>query len=626
MTPSRPAPAPALQLLRLLAEDAPSHDVEQQAHLLASDLSEADAADARDLALRIKDLLDSRRRREGELAALVDTARELATVEDPGGVLDAIVRRARSLLGTDTAYLTLHDPERGDTMMRATAGSVSAAFQRVRLPLGAGLGGLVAETRRPWWTDDYAHDSRFRHTGEIDSAVGEEGLVAICGTPLLVDDEFVGVLFASNRVRRPFSADEVALLGSLATLAAVSLVQTRTLAEARSSSASISKAAEAHDRFAAVVLEGGGVDDVTAVLRDLLGGWVVVLDADGRRAVAHGPAPATSGTAGDPDPLTDHPVVRRCVSTGRLADGDGLAAVPATASGEQLGTLVLAPPSPLDGGERRIVERAAVVAALVLLFRRQAAEAEQRVRTDLLSDLLAHDGGDGPDLDALRERGRLLGVALDDEHVVAVCTVDPSALRPVALSASSLLAGQGLVAVHRGHVVALVPATHPLARAGASSAADGLARRLGRSATVTVGAAGPVVPTQGVTGAWDEARRTSRALVALGTPGRGASAADLGFAGLVVGEHPDVAGYLRAQLGPVLDYDRARGTDLERTLSAYFRAGGSPRHAASALHVHVNTVTQRLERVRALIGEDWQSPERVLELQLALRLREVLGT
>ena len=130
------------------------------------------------------------------------------------------MRRARRLVGTDLAYLTLYDPEAGDTFMRATDGSVSAVFQSVRLALGAGLGGLVASTHKPYWTADYFNDHRFQHTGTIDSAVGHEGLVAICGTPLLVEGEFVGVLFASNRSPRPFSPDQVALLGSLATLAA----------------------------------------------------------------------------------------------------------------------------------------------------------------------------------------------------------------------------------------------------------------------------------------------------------------------------------------------------------------------------------------------------------------------
>ena len=42
--------------------------------------------------------------------------------------------------------------------------------------------------------------------------MSDEGIVAICGTPLLVAAEFVGVLFAANRSPRPFTHDEVALL------------------------------------------------------------------------------------------------------------------------------------------------------------------------------------------------------------------------------------------------------------------------------------------------------------------------------------------------------------------------------------------------------------------------------
>ncbi|WP_327309622.1 helix-turn-helix domain-containing protein [Streptomyces sp. NBC_01298] len=42
---------------------------------------------------------------------------------------------------------------------------------------------------------------------------------------------------------------------------------------------------------------------------------------------------------------------------------------------------------------------------------------------------------------------------------------------------------------------------------------------------------------------------------------------------------------------------------------------------AKALHIHVNTVVQRLVRIGRLLGEDWNAPARALELQLALRLR-----
>ena len=179
-------------------------------------------------------------------------------------------------------------------------------------------------------------------------------------------------------------------------------------------------------------------------------------------------------------------------------------------------------------------------------------------------------------------------------------------------------AGPGsIVGEHDGQVVALVPSEDPQA------AACELARRLRRMGTVTVGAAGPVSAAEAVPAAWAEASRTTAALCALGMQGSGASAEHLGFAGLVVGSDPDVGGYVQRHLGPLLDYDERRGSELVKTLAAYFDAGTSPRHAAAALHVHVNTVSQRLERITSLLGPHWQRPEQALELQLALRLRRL---
>ena len=93
---------------------------------------------AKRVALGVREQLEAHRRREAELAALFQTASDLAALTSVDDVLAAIVRRARALLGRDIAYLCLNDEERGDTYMRVTDGSVSAEFQAVRLPLGAG--------------------------------------------------------------------------------------------------------------------------------------------------------------------------------------------------------------------------------------------------------------------------------------------------------------------------------------------------------------------------------------------------------------------------------------------------------------------------------------------------------
>jgi DNA-binding PucR family transcriptional regulator len=180
------------------------------------------------------------------------------------------------------------------------------------------------------------------------------------------------------------------------------------------------------------------------------------------------------------------------------------------------------------------------------------------------------------------------------------------------------LDGAGLVGEHDGDVVALVAARE------AGRAARQVAERLNRRALVTVGAAGPASDLATLPDVHAEAARTVAALAAHGRQGDGAAAADLGFAGLVVGSSPQIGQFVDSVLGPVVDYDGRRRTELLATLEAYFAAGSSPRHAADSLHVHVNTVAQRLERIGALLGPGWQQPERSLEVQLALRLRRLL--
>lgn len=606
-------------LLELLAADVP-----------LSQVAAAPAPDrARDLALRVGAAREEQRRRETAQSALLDTARELASEKDPATVLEAIVRRARILLGTDLAYLTLYDPEAGDTFMRVTDGSVSAEFQSVRLSLGDGLGGLVASTHKPYWTADYSADQRFSHTPDIDSAVGDEGIIAICGTPLIVGSAFVGVLFAANRSPRPFSRSEVGLLGNLAALAAVALVQTRALADAeqalaalsrahetmRGQAAGVERAAAAHDRFASVVLEGGGVEDVTEALVELLGGWAVLVDGDGERRSSFGPVDPP-GEGEDGDTVLAPSVLEQAREAGRLVDVDGVHAIAVTAAHEQLGTLLVGGQGPLAEADRRTVERAAVVTALVLLFERQAADVRQTARNRMVSDLVGARGSHDDRTGYLRESG------LDLRRPTCLLVVrggEPAQQRGIALTVSTVLGEGSLVGTVDDEVVALVRGEDP------GGLAAGLAARTSRGPRVTVGGSGPVTGVDALPAAHAEAARTARALVALGRTGSGAAATALGFAGLVVGGDPDVRDYVRSVLGPVLDYDRDRGSDLATTLAAYFAAGSSPRHAAQHLDVHVNTVAQRLGRVAALLGEDWQQPDRALEVQLALRVRRLLG-
>ncbi|MEV0531454.1 GAF domain-containing protein [Kitasatospora sp. NPDC050463] len=644
--------APALRrLLDLLASGAATEDFAdvlsdaRRRGAPAAVLSEID--DATWQALRVHRTLRQHRRREAELTALFDTAGDLAASRDLDTVLQAIVRRARLLLGTDTAYLTLPDEAAGDTYMRVTDGSVSVLFQTLRLSLGDGLGGLVAQTARPYATPDYRTDERFHHTGTIDAGVLDEGLVAIIGVPLLLGGRVIGVLFAADRSPRAFSPDEVALLCSLAAHAAIALDTAKSLADTRAAlaelnsanelirahSAAVQRAEQGHDRLTDLVLRGAEVPDVAAEVAALLGGGIAVLDTEGE---------PLAGRAGPAEGLAEAVAASRAEGRSVRHGEDWVCAV--LAGQEPLGALVLRGRPDLEDADRRLFERASVVTALLLLLRRSVAETENRVRGELLADLLT-----APDRDpaGLTARGRRLGVDLGRPHLVLVA--EPAGAPGTAVTDRGRLAGaagrylfgsRGISAEHGEAVVLLLPddssapgltgaagAAGMTGAAGAQQVAELAAERLARLAgfPVTVGAGRPAAGPVALAASYAEGLRCVRALRVLGRAGDGASARALGFLGVLLGDGHDVDGFVGATLGPLLDYDARRGTELVRTLRAYFDCGGSLTRAKDELHVHVNTVVQRLDRVEALLGRDWNHPERSLELQLALRLQLLAG-
>ncbi|MGZ3114031.1 helix-turn-helix domain-containing protein [Streptomyces sp. H62] len=624
----RPA-AVETPFLELLARGASADAYEQPELLARAEGAPAERlaalGQAKRLALRVRSELEGRRRREAELSALFETAHDLAGLRDLDAVLRAIVQRARSLLGTDVAYLSLNDPARGDTYMRVTEGSVAARFQQLRLGMGEGLGGLVAQTARPYVTDDYFKDARFQHTRTIDAGVSDEGLVAILGVPLVLGHHVIGVLFAADRRARVFEREQIALLGSFAALAAAAIDTANLLAETRSALADleraneiiqdrsgvIERASDVHDRLAELVLRGGGVHDVAAAVSQVLDGTVEFTEA------AAAPAHALEASRAE-----GHAVPHRADWIAAVAAGD-----------ELLGALVLRGHPGLDPVDQRTLERAAMVTSLLLLARRSAAEAEQRVRGELLDDLL-----DARDRDPrlLGDRARRLRADLDATHVVLAARLDATApdadqeadaRRRLWAAASHLAATRhGLAAARDGGTVLLLPLT---SGDGATDLARRTARHLGTAVheAVTVGASAPVEDLAGrpdaVATAYTEARRCLDALRLLGRSGDGAAAEDFGFLGLLLAGDQDVTGFVERTVGQVVAYDRRRGTELLRTLDAYFACGMSPARTKDELHVHVNTVAQRLERVGRLLGEDWQRPDRALEIQLALRLHRL---
>jgi sugar diacid utilization regulator len=351
----------------------------------------------------------------------------------------------------------------------------------------------------------------------------------------------------------------------------------------------------AHARLIELTACGGEVSEVAAIVSDLLGGAPVVFEP--------------GGPVGEPG------------NGGRAVRGRDRWTVSVTAGAEPLGTLVVQVEGELAPADQRVLEQAALVIAVQVLSRRNVSVAEARARCELLDDLI---GGRMLEPEARQEQARLVGVDPEVSHVLVVArhaVGDRPGRRRVA-DWAAVLAGveHGLATTRGGETILLLPGTD--AGAMARQVAAALSARLGSA--VTAGASEPISDLGRVADAWAQAHRTADAMVSLGRAG-GAGAEDLGFVGLLLGEERDVGGFLESTLGPVLAYDARKGSALVHTLETYFGCGASLSRTAEDLHIHVNTVHQRLERIGRLVGADWQQPAAALELQLALRLHRLQG-
>ncbi|MEV6825204.1 GAF domain-containing protein [Amycolatopsis sp. NPDC051102] len=622
-------PAEGPSMLRLLIDDADvgAFDAAVAAARARGASPEELAAAEREraIALQLRDTLLRHRRNEAELQLLNDTANDLASLRDLDSILQAIADRARRLIECDLAYISLSDHGRGDCYIRAAAGNISGLLVGLRLPTGAGLGGMVARTGEPYSLESYVGDTTITHTGPIDRTVAAEGIESLLGVPVKLKQEVIGVLLAAHRAVRSFSSRDITALSMLANHAAVAIENSRLLTAAqtavedlRVANATIGshvddleRTAEVHERLTKLVIQGKGVEEVVHATAAVVRGHVLVVDE-------HGTTVATSGEEGEALPAEIAEAGADARRSGHTLVRDRLCVVPMITESEPLGTLVHVGTSPIGDTDRRILERAALVAALVLVTRRRMAEAEARVRGELLGELLSHPA---QDYDVLRHRASILGVDLDACRVLVVAHLDGAARERIYPALAALARRfRGLATHHHDTVVLLAPGED------ARTVAQAATRELSRATRnrVTAGVACVPHPTA-VAGAHEEAAKCMRALIALGRHGETAAAGDLGFVGALFNGHPDVAGFVTATLGPVLHYDSEHRADLLRTLEVFCETGQNARNTAQILHLHHNTVSQRLARVGRLLGDDWRAADRLLEIQVALRLHRVCG-
>jgi putative nucleotidyltransferase with HDIG domain len=189
-----------------------------------------------------------------------DRLKQFSTLHDVGALLNstldqAVVRRLAMqaitrLMHAETGSLLLVDEEAGALYFEVALGAKGRRLSKVRLNLGEGFAGWVAEHGRPLIVHDVTRDKRWQ--GQIDKQSKFKTRDMIC-VPVKTKGKVIGVLQAINRVEGAFSRDDLRLFQLFSNQVAIALDNARLYEEIRetfyATSGALAEAIEKRDPY-----------------------------------------------------------------------------------------------------------------------------------------------------------------------------------------------------------------------------------------------------------------------------------------------------------------------------------------------------------------------------------------
>ena len=150
-------------------------------------------------------------RRHHQLLALSRTASAVSALWDLDAILRIAFDNVLEIIDGVIGGILLLDEETGTLYYRIQHGLSAKYAEEMRMGLGEGIAGRVAQTGEPMLLEDISKDPR---TARPD-LVSHEGLKGFISIPLKAKDKVVGVMNIASHSAGRFGADDVSLLNSI---------------------------------------------------------------------------------------------------------------------------------------------------------------------------------------------------------------------------------------------------------------------------------------------------------------------------------------------------------------------------------------------------------------------------
>ncbi len=156
----------------------------------------------------------------GRLAILADIVKTANSILEPRKVIEVIMGKIQQLIPSEAWSMLLVDEERQELTFELALGEKGKDVSGLRVKMGEGVAGWVAQTGQPTIVNDTARDPRF--TAKFDSETQFRTRSILCA-PLISRGRTIGVVEIINRTGGRFTRADLQLLMTLVEPCAIAI-------------------------------------------------------------------------------------------------------------------------------------------------------------------------------------------------------------------------------------------------------------------------------------------------------------------------------------------------------------------------------------------------------------------
>ncbi len=157
------------------------------------------------------ELEDQMLRRQNQLVALNQISSAVSGMHDLDAILNIALDNVLKIINGTIGGILLMDKEPDVLYYRMQHGFSTKNLDEVRIPVGDGIAGRVAQTGEPILLEDISKDQRTVYLDIVDA----EGLKGFVSIPLKSKDKVVGVMNVASHEPGQFGAEDLSLLNSV---------------------------------------------------------------------------------------------------------------------------------------------------------------------------------------------------------------------------------------------------------------------------------------------------------------------------------------------------------------------------------------------------------------------------